>query len=71
MNNVAPGAIRTPINSELLQDKAQLGALVAQIPARRLGQPADVAGAVAFLASDEARYITGVTLPVDAGFTVK
>lgn len=67
VNNVAPGAIRTPINASLLDDEAQLDALRAQIPAGRLGQPADVAGAVAFLASDEARYITGATLVIDGG----
>jgi glucose 1-dehydrogenase len=67
VNNVAPGAIRTPINTMLLNDKVKLDALLAQIPARRLGEPEDVAGAVAFLASDDARYITGTTLVVDGG----
>jgi glucose 1-dehydrogenase len=67
VNDVAPGAIRTPINTALLHDQAKLDALLAQIPARRLGEPEDVAGAVAFLASDDARYITGTTLFVDGG----
>jgi glucose 1-dehydrogenase len=67
VNNVAPGAIRTPINTALLNDAAKLDALLAQIPARRLGEPEDVAGAVAFLASEDARYITGTTLFVDGG----
>jgi glucose 1-dehydrogenase len=67
VNNVAPGAIRTPINTALLNDKVKLDALLAQIPARRLGEPEDVAGAVAFLASDDAGYITGTTLVVDGG----
>lgn len=67
VNNVAPGAIRTPINTVLLNDKPKLDALLAQIPARRLGEPEDVAGAVAFLVSDDARYITGTTLFVDGG----
>lgn len=67
VNNVAPGAIRTPINTALLNNPAKLAALLAQIPARRLGEPEDVAGAVAFLASDDARYITGTTLFVDGG----
>lgn len=69
VNNVAPGAVRTPINAALLDDPAKLDALLAQIPARRLGEPADVAGAVAFLAGDDARYITGATLVVDGGLT--
>lgn len=67
VNNVAPGAIRTPINTALLNDRAKLDALLAQIPARRLGEPEDVAGVVAFLASEDARYITGATLFVDGG----
>lgn len=67
VNNVAPGAIRTPINSKLLNDPAQLQALTAQIPLSRLGQPADVAGAVVFLASDDAAYVTGTTTVVDGG----
>jgi glucose 1-dehydrogenase len=67
VNDVAPGAIRTPINSALLNDAPKLDALLAQIPARRLGEPEDVAGVVAFLASDDARYITGTTVFVDGG----
>jgi glucose 1-dehydrogenase len=67
VNNIAPGAIRTPINTALLNDRAKLDALMAQIPARRLGEPEDVAGAVAFLASQDASYITGTTLFVDGG----
>jgi glucose 1-dehydrogenase len=67
VNDVAPGAIRTPINAALLNDPARLAALLAQIPAGRLGEPEDVAGAVAFLASEDARYITGATLVVDGG----
>ena len=67
VNNVAPGAIRTPINEALLHDAAKLAALQAQIPAGRMGEPADVAGAVAFLACDDAAYITGASLVVDGG----
>jgi glucose 1-dehydrogenase len=67
VNNVAPGAIRTPINKDLLANPRMLDALLAQIPAARLGEAADVAAAVAFLASDDASYITGTTLFVDGG----
>ena len=69
MNAVAPGAIDTPINTALKQDKRRLRNLLAQIPLRRLGKPDDVAGAVAFLASADADYITGATLFVDGGLT--
>ncbi|MEJ0001145.1 MAG: glucose 1-dehydrogenase [Verrucomicrobiota bacterium] len=69
INNIAPGAIETPINTKLLNDPAKLGALLANIPLNRLGKPADVAGAVAFLASPEADYITGTTLVIDGGLT--
>jgi glucose 1-dehydrogenase len=69
INNVAPGAIETPINTKLMNDPAQLKALLDNIPLRRLGKPADVAAAVAFLASSDADYITGTTLVVDGGLT--
>ncbi|CDZ94694.1 SDR family NAD(P)-dependent oxidoreductase [Pseudomonas saudiphocaensis] len=67
VNNVAPGAIETPINSSLVKQPDKLERLLENIPAGRLGQPRDVAGAVAFLASDEASYITGTTLVIDGG----
>ena len=67
VNNVAPGAIATPINTALLNDKPKLNALLAKIPLGRLGTPEDVAGLVAYLASDEAAYITGSTFVIDGG----
>ncbi|AFY75095.1 dehydrogenase of unknown specificity, short-chain alcohol dehydrogenase like protein [Synechococcus sp. PCC 7502] len=67
INNVAPGAITTPINTNLLNDPQKLGALLNNIPLKRLGQTADVSAMVAFLASSDADYITGSTLFVDGG----
>lgn len=67
VNNVAPGAIATPINSELLENEKKRQAVVKNIPLGRLGEPEDVAGLVAFLASDDAKYITGSTFYVDGG----
>lgn len=67
INNVAPGAIETPINTKLLNDPEKLGALLKNIPLNRLGQPSDVASMVAFLASTDADYITGSTFFVDGG----
>jgi glucose 1-dehydrogenase len=67
VNNVAPGAISTPINTALLENKPKLDALLEKIPLGRLGTVQDVAGLVAFLASDEAAYINGATLVIDGG----
>ena len=67
VNNVAPGAIETPINTKLLSDPKLLNPLLANIPLNRLGKPTDVAGVVAFLASSDADYITGTTVFVDGG----
>jgi len=67
VNNIAPGAINTPINKSLLEDKPKLDALLRNIPLGRLGTPEDVAALAAFLASDEAGYITGSTYVVDGG----
>jgi glucose 1-dehydrogenase len=67
VNNIAPGAIATPINKSLLEDKPKLNALLANIPLGRLGTPEDVAALAAFLACDEAAYITGSTYVVDGG----
>jgi glucose 1-dehydrogenase len=67
VNNVAPGAIATPINKFLLEDKTKLDELLKNIPLGRLGTVDDVAGLVAYLASDDASYVTGSTFVVDGG----
>lgn len=67
VNDIAPGAIATPINESLLNNPDELNALLGNIPLRRLGKPRDVANAVLFLASSEADYITGTTVYVDGG----
>lgn len=69
INNVAPGAIETPINKNLLNDPVKLKTLLENIPLRRLGQPEDVASIAAFLASSESGYVTGTTFVVDGGLT--
>ncbi len=66
-NNIAPGAIETPINTKLLNDPEKLNALLQNIPLRRLGKPEDVAGMAAFLASSDSDYVTGTTFFVDGG----
>jgi glucose 1-dehydrogenase len=70
INNIAPGAIETPINTALLNDPSKLSSLLKQIPVGRLGQPEDVAGLAAFLASDDAAYVTGATFFIDGGLSV-
>lgn len=69
VNNVAPGAIRTDMNREVLSDPDYEAKVTANIPARFIGEPADVSKVVVFVASDEARYITGATIFVDGGLT--
>jgi glucose 1-dehydrogenase len=67
VNNIAPGAIITPMNAKLSDDKALLDRLLQNIPLGRIGTVDDVAGLTAFLASDEAAYITGSTYVIDGG----
>jgi glucose 1-dehydrogenase len=67
LNNIAPGAIATPINTGLLNDPAKLDPLLRNIPLGRLGKPEEVAGVAAFLASDDAAYVTGSTYFIDGG----
>ena len=68
VNCVAPGFIDTPMTEGLSDEQKQ--DLTARIPAGRLGEPADVAGACVFLASDEASYVTGQTLHVNGGMAM-
>ncbi len=67
VNNVAPGAISTPINTKMMADKQELDALLNNIPLGRMGTPEEVAGLVAFLASEDAAYVTGSTYFIDGG----
>jgi glucose 1-dehydrogenase len=67
VNNIAPGAISTPINTKMMADKPELNALLANIPLGRMGTPEEVAGAALFLASADGAYCTGSTFIVDGG----
>jgi NAD(P)-dependent dehydrogenase (short-subunit alcohol dehydrogenase family) len=70
MNVILPGVIETPLATALFEqapDFKQM--LLAQHPIGHIGQPSDIAAAVAFLASDDARFITGAALAVDGGYT--
>jgi NAD(P)-dependent dehydrogenase (short-subunit alcohol dehydrogenase family) len=67
-NGVAPGKIVTGTPGDLSQDEASAAYVRSRTPFARLGEPDDVAAAVAFLASDDASYISGATLMVDGGW---
>ena len=68
-NNIAPGAIATPINQAVLQDKEAMKNALSEIPWGRFGKPEEVASVALFLASDEAEYVTGSTYFIDGGLT--
>lgn len=67
INNVAPGAIKTPINADLLSKPELMSAVQNNISLHRFGEPEDVANVMSFLASDDAKYVTGSTYYVDGG----
>lgn len=75
VNAVAPGMTRTPLIEDWLSDQpdpdAALADVVGAVPLGRLGTEDDTAAAVSFLASNEAAYLTGVSLPVDGGYTAQ
>jgi glucose 1-dehydrogenase len=68
--NIAPGAIVTPINKFVLDDPEQKHAVESEIPLGRMGQPEEIAAAVAWAASQEASYVTGTTIVVDGGMSL-
>ena len=68
--NIAPGAIVTPINQFVLDDPKQKRAVESEIPLGRMGNPEEIAAAVAWAASAEASYATGTTLVVDGGMSL-
>jgi glucose 1-dehydrogenase len=67
VNNIAPGAIATPINAAALADPAKVKRLKEIVPLMRMGKPEEVAEVALFLASDRSSYVTGSTYYVDGG----
>jgi glucose 1-dehydrogenase len=70
VNAIAPGAIRTPINTSAWQTKQAYDALMTLVPYGRIGEPEDIARAAVWLASDHSDYVVGTTLFVDGGMTL-
>ncbi len=70
VNAIAPGWIDTRMSVNAFSDPERAGPILKRLPAGHWGQPSDIGKAAAFLASDDAGYITGVTLPVDGGYSI-
>jgi len=70
VNSIAPGAIRTPINTAAWSTPEAYAELMTLVPYKRIGEPDDIAQAAVWLASDAADYVTGATLFVDGGMTL-
>jgi len=70
VNGIAPGAIRTPINTAAWETPAAYADLMTLVPYKRIGEPDDIAQAAVWLASDASDYVTGATLFVDGGMTL-
>lgn len=68
VNAIAPGFIETPMTAATRAHPEKMAALLAHTPMRRVGQPEELAGAVVFLASSAASYVTGAILPIDGGY---
>jgi NAD(P)-dependent dehydrogenase (short-subunit alcohol dehydrogenase family) len=68
VNAIAPGWIETAMTAPVVADAARSDAVLARTPMKRWGQPEDLVGPALFLASEAARFVTGVILPVDGGY---
>jgi glucose 1-dehydrogenase len=67
VNNIAPGAVDTPMDARLKEDAKQMQQLISEIPLRRMGKPEEIADLAVYLASDSASYVTGSTFVIDGG----
>jgi NAD(P)-dependent dehydrogenase (short-subunit alcohol dehydrogenase family) len=68
VNAIAPGWIETELTRNIIADEARSSVILGRTPLKRWGEPADIGGAVVFLCSEEARFITGAILPIDGGY---
>ncbi len=69
VNNLAPGAIETPMNRDVMEDPEKLERVLGQVPLGRMGRAEEVAEMALYLASDAAEYVTGATFVIDGGLT--
>jgi NAD(P)-dependent dehydrogenase (short-subunit alcohol dehydrogenase family) len=69
VNAISPGFIHTELTRPISDDQARSASVVARTPLRRWGEPSEVAGAVVFLCSDAARFVTGSVITIDGGYT--
>ena len=70
VNAIAPGWIKTPLTKALQQDENRANAILSRTPMNRWGKPEDLAGPAMFLASDDAKFVTGSIIPVDGGYMI-
>ena len=70
VNNIAPGAVHTPIDADVEADPEKMAALLKEIPLNRMGQPEEIARLALYLASEASAYVTGSTFIIDGGLTV-
>jgi len=70
VNNIAPGAVHTPIDADVEADLEKMAALLKEIPLHRMGQPEEIAKLALYLASDASAYVTGSTYVIDGGLSI-
>jgi len=68
VNAIIPGVFPTNLNRKALSDPVRLNNIIARTPMKRLGDVNELAGAAIYLVSDESKFVTGITMPVDGGF---
>ena len=69
VNCVCPGFVETPLIADNMANEKWMGYMTMRTPMRRLAKPEDVAGAVLFLSSEMASYVTGTSIVIDGGFS--
>jgi len=69
VNSICPGFVKTAMTEKALEEEEFKSHVISQTPMKRVAEPSEISGVAAFLASEDASYITGVNLPVDGGWT--